>query len=381
MPVLVPTGNQPIPDGYVNPPNIIYEGTLATGDILTFGLASASKQTCQVNAFDLDLWETSISDRIINRAVAWNETNVLVTYTANRVHAIKLVLLVGGNDPTGCTGVAIAYHAEVEHAQTTYCQYGTQPKPLATFIYYLTPELILAWCVAVGHPELAIFLTPLWFTTWDAVSGCGSGPPPVPTLPSDPQGISVETAKQLLQVVAWPTLCECKAGTPSPIPYPPPAITPPTGLPQPITFSCSNTDVCAALVQIQQALASIGATLGQNYQLTTLEQRYGQPFAYIRGATHSNISGSGSFAVSRLIGMQVAVTQRPQGLQEFLGAPTYITDLGWISLMTADGMIDEIRLTRDVQTWTPRLFGLATQFGFALREGVTVSLTELEAEP
>lgn len=381
MPILVPTGNQPIPDGYVNSPNVIYEGTLATGDILTFGLASASKQTCQVGAFDLDLWETSINDRIINRAVAWNETDVLVSYTANRVHAIKLVLLVGGNEPSGCTGVAIAYHAEVTHAQTTYCQYGSEPKPLSTLIYYLTPALILEWCVAVGHPELAVYLEPLWFTTWDASGGCGSGPPPVPDLSSDPQAMSVETAKQLLRVVAWPTLCQCKDGTPAPIPYPPPAITAPTGLPAPITFNCSNTDLCAAILQIQRALASIGATIGQNYELTTLQQRYGQPFAYIRGATHSNITGSGSFAVSRLIGMQVVVTDRSPDLQEFLGAPPYISDLGWISLMTGDGMIDEIRLTRDVQTWTPRLFGLATQFGFALREGVRVSLTELQAEP
>lgn len=381
MPVLVPTGNQAIPDGYVNPPHVVYEGTLATGDILTFGLASSSKQTCQQNAFDLDLWETSLSDRIINRAVAWSETNVLVTYTANRVHAFKLVLLVGGNEPTGCTGVAIAYHAEVEHAQTTYCAYGTQPKPAATFIYYLIPVLIDGWLAAVGAAWLAPWFQPLWFTTWDASEGCGSGPPPLPEITADPQSMSVESAKQLLAVVAWPTLCQCKPGTPNPLPYPPPSITQPPGLPAPISFPCSNTDVCAAIVQIQRALAAMAATLGQNYELTTLTQRYGLPFAYIRGATHSSITGSGSFAVSRLVGMQVVVTNRPEGLQEYLGAPPYITDLGWISLMTADGLIDEIRVTRDVQTWTPRLFALATQFGFALREGVTVSLTELEAEP
>jgi hypothetical protein len=44
-------------------------------------------------------------------------------------------------------------------------------------------------------------------------------------------------------------------------------------------------------------------------------------------------------------------------------------------------MIDEIRLTRDTQSWFPKLMPLATQFGISLRDGVVVDIQELEAEP
>ena len=44
-------------------------------------------------------------------------------------------------------------------------------------------------------------------------------------------------------------------------------------------------------------------------------------------------------------------------------------------------MVDEVRLTRQAQTWVSRLFPLADVLGYALREGVTVSVQELYAEP
>lgn len=146
------------------------------------------------------------------------------------------------------------------------------------------------------------------------------------------------------------------------------------------TINCAESDLCATLLGMQRQLAALQQALNSNLELTTLLQRYGLPFAFINGATHQ-ISASGSFAVSRLVGVKIVVTAAPGGLQQFTGVPSYISDLGWISLVTGEGLMDEVRLTRAEQYWFPRLMPLALSLGIGLREGVTVSVQELEAEP
>jgi hypothetical protein len=51
--------------------------------------------------------------------------------------------------------------------------------------------------------------------------------------------------------------------------------------------------------------------------------------------------------------------------------------MGWLSIMTGDGMIQEKRLTRMSQLWFPNLMNLATTFGYYLFPGVTATITEL----
>jgi len=131
---------------------------------------------------------------------------------------------------------------------------------------------------------------------------------------------------------------------------------------------------------MQKQLAALAQTVGSVFELQTITQRYGTPFAYIKGARHSNLSGSGSFAVPRIVGILVEIASAPP-TPIFSGVPNYISDLGWISLGTRDGMIDEIRLTRQFQVWTPDSAPTATTVGLALREGVVAHLTELYAEP
>jgi hypothetical protein len=121
--------------------------------------------------------------------------------------------------------------------------------------------------------------------------------------------------------------------------------------------------------------------LSSIYQLLTTVQRYKAPFAYIRGPTHSGVSGTGATAISRLIGYQLAVTARPGAHRESGGNPSYIYDLGWVSVSDADGMIEEKRLTRDNMLWFPQLGQLATSFNYFLQSGVTISWTELQPEP
>jgi hypothetical protein len=114
---------------------------------------------------------------------------------------------------------------------------------------------------------------------------------------------------------------------------------------------------------------------------TTLLQRYGLPFAYTTGATHAGLVGSGSLPLARAVGLRIGVDAHPASNPTHIGMPAYIMDLGWISVLTPDGMLDEIRLTRLSTTWMSKLIPSATTLGWGLREGVTITITELLAEP
>lgn len=109
-------------------------------------------------------------------------------------------------------------------------------------------------------------------------------------------------------------------------------------------------------------------------------QRFHVPFAYVPGTVHAGVTGTGSTAVSRLLGYLLNVTARPQTLQTRGGNPSYIFDMGWVSVSDANGMLEEKRLTRTTMVWLPRMGELATQFNFFLNPGVTVTWTELQAE-
>lgn len=111
-----------------------------------------------------------------------------------------------------------------------------------------------------------------------------------------------------------------------------------------------------------------------------LLQRYGLPFAYTAGTQHVGLVGTGAAALQRSVGLQIAVTARPPGNQVMLGQPPYIFDLGWVSVLTPDGLLDEIRLTRDTTTWMSKLIPSSTRIGWGLRDGVMVTITELRAE-
>jgi len=115
--------------------------------------------------------------------------------------------------------------------------------------------------------------------------------------------------------------------------------------------------------------------------LLTIVQRQLVPFAYIHSTVHAGLSGAGSFTVADLVGVMVVVTAYPAGNRTIAGEPTYIYDLGWLSIETIDGFIDEHRLTSTAQVWLPRSMSTATKVGYSLRSGVTATLTELRPEP
>lgn len=373
-----------VPGGTTVLPTLLYTATLKRGDQLIATLPSATPDP-GVTRSDYDGFMVRdgsyLGPAAFNPNTLWSAQNVRYTYTIVTDGTYFVTVQGGGQPKDSSHGVVHGYQLELITAAIVHCQFGTELKAPGTFIYYVTPGLIDVALAEIGQPWMAPLFTGFYFSTIDAGALCSDGPP-VP----DPVDSTIWTAGlterlEWLRAVLWNHFCQCKPGTPAPTPFPPPNPVQPPGGPTQPTFPCDPAQLCATLVQIQQQLAAVSQTLGQDYALDTLVQRYQSPFAVIHGAVHSNVSTSGTFAVSRLIGVQVEVQESPPTNQTFSGVPTYVSDLGWLSILTGDGLIDEIRLTRSLQIWLPRLMPLATQFGISLREGVTVRITELEAEP
>ncbi len=181
----------------------------------------------------------------------------------------------------------------------------------------------------------------------------------------------------LLEFWNEPTLGElpCGSGTTTTPPPPPPAPQPPPGYPLPPTLTCTTIpDVCAALTALERNLEHVKSSVD-------LLQRYRLPFAYIPGAAHRQLSGSGSFFINGLVGLQVYVTTPPPSRPVLPGNPPYLFDCGWMSLNDANGMLEEKRITRSGFDWIAEDAQLATSFNYALAAGVTIDVIELRPEP
>lgn len=119
------------------------------------------------------------------------------------------------------------------------------------------------------------------------------------------------------------------------------------------------------------------ARLNAIYQLEqAIYNLLGRAAGYTKGNQHLAVSGSGSLSVTGVTGFEVDITAAPPTKTQ-PGTPPYIWDMGWLSILTGDGMIDEKRLTRTHQLWLPQLAPLATTFGYYFNPGVVANVTEL----
>lgn len=115
-------------------------------------------------------------------------------------------------------------------------------------------------------------------------------------------------------------------------------------------------------------------------QMVTLIQRQAAPFAYIPGATHTGLSGTGQLAVSGLLGVKVDLTTTPARLGEIAGDPVSIWEAGWINIGTADGFGPRLFISSDPMIVLP-VSGAATLIGYSIPDDVVVTITELVREP
>lgn len=262
------------------------------------------------------------------------------------------------------------------------CQFGTRIKAGFPQAAAVTTEIITAALDPPGALFLAPVLSALVGQTLVYSDLCGKLPPALPDITASTPQQSLQTWMQILLALTWPVACECVPGTPAPTPPPLPVVPQPAGFPvYPTLPPCANADPCVQLQDLVQRVSSLQQSMTQLYSFEQLVQRYVIPFSYIRGRRFSTLVATGSQPINRCVGLLVEVTQHPAANRTLLGVPEYIFDLGWISVVDADGMIDEIRLTRQATTWLSKLIPTATQVGWGLRDGVTVEISELLAEP
>lgn len=297
------------------------------------------------------------------------------------------------NVPLGATLVTVSFGSALYASQTqtcvgtgtydagTFCQFGTRKKTTAQFTVVLTAEFIIT---ALTAPEL-LWLAPAFSVlagiAIDITGLCGVGPPQVPQLNTSLLDATIDEKLTVFKRILWDQACECVPGAPTPQPYPPYQPSQPGGWPATPTFPCDPADLCASISQMKATLNALVGSVAATRTLVELLQRYGLPMAYIRGATHSDLTGDGSFAVSRLVGLDVDITTKPPNTRVVRGNPPYQWDMGWLSISDAGGMLDEKRLTRDSMLWLPHFMPTALTFSWDLFDGVVVRVTELEAEP
>lgn len=261
------------------------------------------------------------------------------------------------------------------------CAYGTQPQPSASVTAVVTPALVDLVLTALGLEELAFLFDVIWYSTLNVSEMCSSLPPVAPPIDLNLLTASPSTLQSLFTALAWPHFCQCSPGTPAPIaPVSPQG---PTTTPWPTqpTFPCADTDVCAALVAMQRQLQALQSTLASVWDVTSSVQRYRVPFGYVGGTQHTSLTGEGSITVSRLVGLQVVVSELPQNNRVLASNPDYLWNVGWISVSDGGGMLQQRRIARQSMTWFPEQMQEATTVGYFLESGVTASLVELKPEP
>jgi hypothetical protein len=122
------------------------------------------------------------------------------------------------------------------------------------------------------------------------------------------------------------------------------------------------------------------ATLQQLLQLVTLLQRQTAPFAYVTGATHTGLTGTGSFGIDSSLGLLLNVSV-PARAGRVDGTPVTVFECGWINFATPDGYTERFFVSSDGQVILPRLPGLYTAVGYSFAPDVTVTITEIDREP
>jgi hypothetical protein len=261
-----------------------------------------------------------------------------------------------------------------------YCIYGTQKIPGQSGAILITQEFLqavadkinLKWAIDLFKPFVGSYVP-----TDDI---CGSAPPVWDEIKTHWMTFPPTIPVEVLYAFIWPVICQCIPGEQSTTQYPPPNWTKPPDFPDPPIYQPNPSNPCLDITEIRYKLDVLLNQGSGDGGLTKLLQRYLLPFAYVSGARHTALRGTGSVAISRLVGFRVEIIQRAYATHEVGGNPVYLWDQGWISVSDPNGMIEERRLTRDSEVWLPRLAPTALYFNYFLKDGCIATFTELEAE-
>jgi hypothetical protein len=127
---------------------------------------------------------------------------------------------------------------------------------------------------------------------------------------------------------------------------------------------------------------AVMSLLSELLELVTLIQRQAVPFAYVPGAAHTGLSGTGELSVSGLIGARITVTDSNVfdiGTEE--GTPDVLWTHSWFNWGSADGYTPREFLSSESTLSLPSRAGAFTKLAYSLAPGVVVTIEELEREP
>lgn len=125
---------------------------------------------------------------------------------------------------------------------------------------------------------------------------------------------------------------------------------------------------------------SLAAQVQELLEIVTLIQRQVAPFAYVPGAVHATLSGTGHFSIQGLLGVKVDITTLPPEIGNQAGTPPQLFDAGYVTFGTADGYDHSWRVEHDPTLILPVRCSAYTDVGYTLAPGVVVTITELARE-
>jgi hypothetical protein len=256
------------------------------------------------------------------------------------------------------------------------CINGTRIKPGQPLVQVVNDALLYAALALIPGEWLGVLLNIFIGNTIEVDVLCGD-------LPEDPGPIALtwlrnpgEGALRTLRRVLWPYFCEC---TPGPgIVVPPDDYEPeqPVGWPPVTVYACDPEQICVAINTMHRKIDELLRIAGVDLQVDNFMQRRLTPEQLVPGVTHPALTGAGSIDVDGIVGVRIVITERIPG-RILEGAPLYVWDLGWASIMDDNGFIQERRITRDVEIWAPPMMSDATTFGYHFKTGVTADVTLL----
>ena len=290
-------------------------------------------------------------------------------------------LVIGYSTDTGrvASGTTMQISITADQLVGTPCAFGTRIKPGMPAVQALDNVLAAAALALIPGAWWKQAIFGFLGSQLDIHVLC-AGPPPAldnisPTILINPGSAALE----VLLATLWPYFCECVPGSPTPTPPPLPNPPKPPDWPPDPTYPVNPSNPCLDLTEVRQKLDQILRITQNDLELDRVVQRYTTPFATVDGPSFRGLTGSGTVAIERAVGLRVTLHESESALV-IPSSPNYIWDQGWMSISDGGALLIQRRVARDVVHWFPPHCWLATVFGWFLQPGAALDVTVLLAE-
>lgn len=268
-----------------------------------------------------------------------------------------------------------------------FCEYGYEKRDIAYKVARLDWGTLVSMIGARGA-----WAIPLLYGTigqYIDVDTLCSGPPP-PLLELTPLDfIEIATpfwnnpgkakAAHNVRSLLWDRFCKCvDAPVGSPDPTKPDIwnVYQPTWYVTNVTNNINNWDLALTFNYIINFLGGGSEAQNITQALSTFPSRCA-PDVYEEGIVHEDLVGSGRFPISEAVGFKIEVVERNVSELTLSGQPMYLWNMGWISTLAGELLLEEKRVTREGYLWFPCSMQHATEFTYTLRDYTRLKVTEL----